>query len=272
MNKKLSLVIIIVTGLTLGACDSSSGKKDITKIELDESTVSSDSDILPFLNMKQQSANFALPFCENKNCIDIEIQTISTQEKWLNNWIEKNQSTVIQDQIGLNQEMSLQQAINAYVKKSDKWQAEDKGNKAYELAIYTRMAYQRNQFILLQIGLDKKQERVNITERYYFFVADRRLKKTLKILDIIDENQQAKMNDFVQKAYQIWLKDQVKSVQENASKKLLWGQADWFFDHEGIGLHFRANDIVKDAQQLDIYLTKAQTQQVIKTSIYKNMF
>ena len=269
MFKKLSLLIVIATTVTLGACDSSSEKKDQ---ELDVVENSSNPDILPYLNMKQQSADFALPFCENKNCINIDIQTISTQDKWMNSWIEKNQATVIQDQIGLKQDMSLQQAINAYVKKSDAWQAEEKTHNAYELAIYTRMAYQRNQYVLLQIGLDSKQDGTNITERYYFFAADRKQQKALKILDVIDEKQQVNMNAFVQKAYQEWLEKQISSVQNTAPKKLLWGQADWFFDHEGLGLHFRTNEIVKDAQQLDIYLTKAQTQQVVKPVIYKNMF
>ncbi len=180
MYKKLLLVTIIATSLALSACDSSSEKTDQ---EQNESAHSSNPDILPYLNIKQQSANFALPFCENKNCIDIDIQTIQTQDTWLNSWIEKNQATAIQDQIGLNQNMNLQQAINAYVKKSDAWQAEEKTNKAYELTVYTRMAYQRNQYLLLQIGLDSKQDGVNTTERYYFFAADRKQQKALKILD-----------------------------------------------------------------------------------------
>ena len=55
-------------------------------------------------------------------------------------------------------------------------------------------------------------------------------------------------------------------------QKLYWGQADWFFDQEGIGLHYRSQEISKDAKQLDIYLTKEQTQQVLKVDIYQNMF
>ncbi|WP_163122484.1 hypothetical protein [Acinetobacter portensis] len=272
MNKKLSYAILVATSLTLGACDSSSEHKDKAGQEPEATVNSANPDILPYLNIKQQSADFALPFCENKNCIDIDIQSIQTQDNWLNSWIEKNQARVIQDQISLNQDMNLQQAINAYVKKSDAWQSEQKTNTAFELAMYTRMAYQRNQFILLQVGLDSKQEGAKVTERYYFFAADRKQKKALKILDIIDEKQQLKMDGFVQKAYQEWLKKQDSFVQEKAPQKLRWGQSDWFFDHEGIGLHLRTNEVVKDAQQLDIYLTKAQTQQVVKPVIYKNMF
>ncbi|MBD0076832.1 hypothetical protein IAF28_19800, partial [Acinetobacter baumannii] len=44
-------------------------------------------------------ASFAVPFCEKKNCIDVDIQTIKTQDAWLNSWIEKNQAKVIQAQI-----------------------------------------------------------------------------------------------------------------------------------------------------------------------------
>lgn len=46
------------------------------------------------------------------------------------------------------------------------------------------------------------------------------------------------------------------------TKTLYWGQADWFFDGEGVGLHYQANQITKDAPQLDIYLTTEQTKNI----------
>ncbi|RLL47195.1 hypothetical protein D9K79_07860 [Acinetobacter cumulans] len=229
-------------------------------------------EVLPYLNIQEQTAQIALPFCETKNCIELEIQTLKTKDSWLNTWIEQKQAQVIQDQIGLKQQMSLQQAVNAYVKKSDAWQAEFKANHAYELAVYTRIPYQRNQFVLMQVGVDSAQENIKVKERYYFFVADRRTQKNLTALDIIEPKQQAKMDAFVQKAYAEWLKEQNTLVRKDAPKKLYWGQADWFFDQEGIGLHYRSNEIVKDGQQLDIYLTKEQTQQVLKADIYPSMF
>ncbi len=66
------------------------------------------------------------------------------------------------------------------------------------------------------------------------------------------------MHQIVQTAYQDWLKKQSADV-KNAPKTLYWGQADWFFDGEGVGLHYQANQITKDAPQLDIYLTTEQT-------------
>ena len=123
---------------------------------------------MPYLNIQEQPAKIALPFCENKNCINLDIQTLDTVDPWMNQWIEKQQAKVIQDQIGLKQDMNLQQAINAYVKKSDAWQAQFNLNKAYELSLYTRIPYQRNQYVLMQIGVDSKQENVSVHERYYF--------------------------------------------------------------------------------------------------------
>ncbi len=61
--------------------------------------------------------------------------------KWLD--CQEFKSKVIQDQIGLKQDMSLQQAVDAYVKKwRNAWQAEFAKNKPYELSMYTRIAYQ----------------------------------------------------------------------------------------------------------------------------------
>ena len=68
------------------------------------------------------------------------------------------------------------------------------------------------------------------------------------------------------------MKKQEPEARKSAPAKLYWGQADWFFDQEGIGLHYRTHEIVKDGTQLDIYLTKAQTQQVLKADVYTQLF
>ena len=264
-QKKLSAVVLLLASLSLVACDS---KKD-QKIEQPHIEAA---EVLPYLDLKQVKADYALPFCEKKNCIELDIQTIKTQDTWLNQWITNNQASVIQDQINLKQNMNLQQAVNAYVKKSDKWQAEFIKNKSYELDLQTRMASQRNQYVLLQLAVNTLQEDVLVKERLYFFVADRKLKKGLSILDVIQPQQQNRLNTWIQQKYQTWLKKQDKLVQKEAPKKLYWGQSDWFFDEEGIGLHYRTNEIVKDSTQLDIYFTKQQTQKVLKSDVFQQMF
>ncbi|EXA66912.1 hypothetical protein J504_1273 [Acinetobacter baumannii 348935] len=272
-SKEILLGSVIGCSLLLGACDKNEKEQAATEQKKSAAvTPEEKAKVLPYLNIQEKSADIALPFCETKNCINLDIQTLKTADSWLNQSIEKQQAKVIQDQIGLKQDMSLQQAVNAYVKKSDAWQAQLKLNKAYELSLYTRIPYQRNQFVLMQIGVDSTQENIRVNERYYFFVADRVQQKILSPLDIINPEQQLQMDQIVQQAYQKWLKDNNAEVQQKAPKKLYWGQADWFFDQEGIGLHYRSQEISKDAKQLDIYLTKEQTQQVLKVDIYQNMF
>ncbi len=61
-------------------------------------------------------------------------------------------------------------------------------------------------------------------------------------------------------------------VKKRAPEKLFWGQTDWFFDGVGVGLHYRASEIIADGTQLDIYLTKQPTQQILKADVYQNMF
>ncbi|MGA9698473.1 MAG: hypothetical protein WBQ67_06005 [Acinetobacter sp.] len=274
MNGKIMGASVIAIGLMLSACDAS--KKEQTDQSYDKPETSGlkteHAEVLPYLNIQEQDAKIALPFCETKNCIDVSIQSVHTADAWLNDWVNKSQALVIQDQIGLKQDISLQQAINAYVKKSDAWQAEFSKNKAYELAMYTRIAYQRNQYVLMQLGVDTNQEGIKVKERYYFFVADRKKHKELTLLELIDSKQQNTMNNLVQQAYQKWLKEQTTEVKKHAPKKLYWGQADWFFDQEGVGLHYRTHEIVKDGTQLDIYLTKQQTKQILKADAYQHMF
>ena len=266
--------LILISILLLVACDS---KQDQSKKNSQEQAVSEpiqveNPDVLPYLDMQETKADYALPFCEKKNCIEIEIQTIKTQDTWLNKWIETHQAWVIQNQVGLNQEMTLQQAVNAYIKKSDAWEAEFPKNKAYELHMQTRIASQRNQYVLLQVSVDTKQAEVSVKARQYLYVADRKLKKNLTILDVIQPQKQNALNNLIQQKYQEWLDQQDMLVKKSAPKKLFWGQSDWFFDGEGIGLHYRAGEISEDAPQFDIYLDKAQTQQMLKPDVFQKMF
>ena len=265
--KPLFNIGLILGMMALTACDHpQKTETDSTK------TTTEKAEVLPYLNMQEAKADYALPFCEKKNCIDIDIQTVKTQDQWLNTWIAKNQANVIQQQIEQKQNLTLQQAINAYIKKSDEWRAQYSQNKAYELHLQTRIASQRNQYVLLQVGVDAQQEDRTVKDRFYFFVADRKQQKNLSILDVIQKNQQTVMNDLIQAQYQKWIEKQSVEVKKQVPKKLYWGQADWFFDTEGIGLHYRANEISKDAPQLDIYFTTAQTQQLLQTDIYQRMF
>ena len=264
---------VLISILGLSACDKpTKDNLDVKTQSEPTESVPEKADVLPYLNIQEQVAKVALPFCEHKNCIDLEIQTLSTVDPWVNQWIAKHQSKVIQDQIGLKQELSLQQAVNAYVKKSDDWQQQLKINKAYQLELYTRIPYQRNDYVLMQIGLNSNQEGVRVEDRYYFFVADRRQQKTLSLLDLIQDTQQTAMDQIVQQEYQKWLNKSDQAIRLKAPKKLYWGQADWFFDQQGIGVHYHGDDIVADAKQLDIYLSKEQTQQVLKAEIYQHMF
>lgn len=265
----LSLMVVIL-GLT--ACDHQKKNETDSSSAEQQAEPSEKAEVLPYLNIKEAKADYALPFCEKKNCIDIDIQTIKTQDKWLDSWIAKNQSMVIQQQIDQNLNLSLQQAINSYVKKSDEWKDKYSQNKAYELHVNTRMASQRNQYVLLQIGVNSKQEDIAVKDRYYFFVADRKQQKSISVLDVIQKNKQLVLNDIVQAHYQKWVEKQSLEVKKQVPKKLYWGQADWFFDGEGIGLHYRANEISKDAPQLDIYLTTEQTKQMLQPEIYQQMF
>ncbi len=270
-NLKLIMALLCVTSVMLSGCDDSKKQDAATKKE--QSTVqATNPDVLPYLNMKEDKADYALPFCEKKNCIEIDIQTVKTQDAWLNQWIATNQANVIQQQIDLKQSMTLQQAVDAYIKQSDSWQDEFAKNQPYELRLGTRIASQRNQYVLLQLSVNSTQKDITVKERQYFYVADRKLKKKLSILDVIVPAQQTTLNQWIQQHYQQWLEKQDKPVQKSAPKKLFWGQSDWFFDGEGVGLHYRSDEITPDADQLDIYLNKQQTQQILQPEVFQKMF
>ncbi len=271
-NKPYFTLILICSVLSLMGCEEKHKASESKSQQHYAEKVIDQADVLPYLNIKEQRAEYALPFCEKKNCIDIDIQTINTQDVWLNQWIAKNQAQIIQQQIDLNQNLSLQQAVNAFIKASDQWQAKYSKNRAYELEMKTRIASQRNQYVLLQIGIDSKIEELTIKDRQYFFVADRKVQKALSLNDILKPEQKTTLNTLVQQHYQDWLEKETAEVRKDTPKKLSWSQSDWFFDGEGIGIHYRAHEIAPEASQLDIYLNRKQTQQILKPEIYQQMF
>jgi hypothetical protein len=268
--KKITILNAILLSLVVGCDSSETPSPQITQPAVKTQAkvaVEQKEDLVP-IRVKEFQPQIALPFCENKKCIEIEIQSIATGDAWLDQWIAQQSALVIQDQIGLKQQMKLQQAIDAYVRASDESQAD----KPYQLALYTRIPYQRKQYVLLQLGVDAQQHEQQIKERYYYYVADRETQKTLTLLSVIQPDQQIKMNHHIQTAYQEWLKQQSEELRKLAPAKLYWGQADWFFDHDGLGLHYRNGEIAKNSPSFDLYLNLEQTQQVTKPEIYQIMF
>lgn len=230
-------------------------------------------EVLPYLDVQEQVLKQGLPSCQKKYCVDFDLQTLHSQDPWLNDWIAQQQAAVVMQQIGLEtQKVSLPQALEAYAKASVEWQKEFEKNQAYQLKMSSKMAAQRNQYVLLQLSIDSQQGDTTVKQRQYFSVADRKLKRSVALAEIVQPQQVTQLDAWVQAAYKDWLKKQSKVVRADSAKHLDWKKADWFFDQEGIGLHYRISQIAMDAAVLDIYLTHAQTQQLLKADVFQAMF
>ncbi|WP_353170268.1 hypothetical protein [Acinetobacter rudis] len=257
-----------ITGLFIG-CDSKNSHEQPVTAQNNEQQFA---EVLPYLDVQQRPLLEGLPACEKKNCVDFTIQTLHTQDVWLNDWITQQLARVISQQIGQSHPASLTQALADYAEKSRDWQKEFEHNQAFQLTIQSKIAAQRNQYVLLQVAVDSQQGDTRITQRQYFNVADRKLKRSIGLAEIVQEQQVQQLDAWVQKEYQTWLKKQNKVARASSEKRLDWQSADWFFDQEGIGLHYRMNQIAMDATALNIYLSKAQTQQILKADIFQAMF
>ena len=241
----------------------------ITEVELvEESAV-----VLPYLDAKIEPAAFVMPKCKSKNCLKLEIQSLNTQDPWLNTWLAGRQAHVLMQQIGQEtKDLSLQQAINRYAAASQDWQQQYRHNPAFELSMSSEIAYQKNAIVLLKVQVNSHQAETKITDRLYFFVADRNTQKNLSLEDVIAPTQVQALQQILDQDYKQWLDKQEVDVKTAAPKHLAWQTAEWFYDQEGIGLHFQAGKITPTAEQLDIYLDTQQTQQVLKPTLFKLLF
>jgi hypothetical protein len=205
-------------------------------------------------------ATYHVARCQKKACAEIEIYTLHSASPWFDQWLLAHLAKVIQQQHTLeatptNTSLSLQQAVNRYAKQSAAWQQDFVQNQPYDLQIKSSIAVQQHPYVLLQVAVDSEQAKQHVA-----------------LADVIAPAQQAAFSQWLQQQYRRWLKDQSKAVQMTAPKQLQWKSVDWFFDQEGIGLHYRANEIVADSVSLDIYLSKAQTQTWLKPQVYAQMF
>lgn len=214
------------------------------------------------------------PECSSSStCARLDVQTLKTNDPWLKQWIDLQIAEVINEQLKKKiTPPTLDAVLKQYLKQSKQWQAQYSRNRPYELKVSSAIAYQKNQYVLLQIGLNAKQEEITIKNRYYFMVADRKSKRMIAVNDILNSKQQAQFEQWVQTAYKKWHSQQPKDIQKETPKQLDWRKADLFFDQEGIGLHYRASEISEHADQFDLYFTAQQTKTVLNPAIYRDMF
>ena len=272
------LFVAVVLALLVSACER---KDSASAPAVTESDTASVSGVLSPVNPKEDlkgltiqmiKPELALPFCEHKECLQIDIQSLSTTDVWLDQWIEQRISTAILDLLESKQAMNLQQAVNRFVEASDQWQQQNKQHTPYQLEISTRIAMQRAEYVLLQVLVNAKVKDAEIQQRSYFFNSQRHEQKQLSVLDVIAPTQQQQMHALVQAEYQKWRAGLPADQAQAAPKTLYWGQADWFFDEEGIGLHYRAGQIADALPQFSIYFNREQTEKLLQKEIFKTLF
>lgn len=227
--------------------------------------------VLIHLDAVAQMAKVVIPECSGSACVDLKIHSLHSQDTWFNDWVSQAQAQVLLQELGLQtSNLSLQQAVNRYAKASQQWSEQHSSHQPYQLQLMTQLGYQKNGYVLLQIRVDRQQADEQVKDRIYFFIADRNTQKTLKLQHILVQNQTKTMDKILHQYYQKWLQSQQSELK--LPKKLIWQDAEWFYDTQGIGLHFRSGMLAKQSPQLDIYLTAEQSQRVLKPELYQTLF
>ncbi len=229
--------------------------------------------VLPYLNIKPQPAAVVMPQCQTRPCTKLELNSLHTQDAWLNHWLSQRQAQVIAAQIQLNgKDLSLQQVVNRYVKASAHWKNAAAHHQPYHLNLNTQLGYQKNGYVLVQLQINSVQGETQIKDRVYFFVANRHTQQSVELKHIVAPKQQQTMNQIMQSAYQAWKAQQQTLAISALPEKLTWQTAEWFYDQQGIGLHFRSDEIAPNSPQWDLYLTAEQTRRVLKPDVYQALF
>ncbi|WP_374297987.1 hypothetical protein [Acinetobacter sp.] len=231
-------------------------------------------------------ADYALPFCEDEYCIDVEVFGFKSKDRWFNDFGKMQSADLIRQQLGISQKLSLQRAVNEFVKRSDAWRetqlAENKHAKpqAWSMYIKPRLAMQQGEMALLIINTSYQLGDETVPEQHYFYVVDRKAKRSWRLYDAINENKRVSFTHFVQAQYDVWREETSAQLSEEDQVKLptkiYWANQDWFFDEQGVAIYYRFNDLCAECEASNgkgftIYLSPTQSQQWIKAPLLKQL-
>ena len=264
--KAIAAVICALAMLVGCAQDTAQNQEQRTKQEKEQGYVN--------LSAMPVIADYALPFCEKKYCIEVEIFGFNSQDEWFNQWVAQQSADLIRQQLGLKQKLSLQAAVDAFVNASDDWHAQSENANAapWRLHIQPRIAMQRDAITLLQLQAEYRLGETVLPNRDYYFVLDRKQQQQRRLYDVIIPQHRVAFMDFIQSQYVAW--QQGLSAQDKAQlpEKLYWANQDWFFDTEGIAVYYRALDYgINNAPDLTIYLSAEQAQQWVQPETLKQL-
>jgi hypothetical protein len=231
-------------------------------------------------------ADYALPFCEDEYCIDVEVFGFKSKDQWFNDFVKQQSADLIRQQVGISQKLSLQRAVNEFVQRSDAWRetqlAENKHAKpqAWSMYIKPRVAMQQGEMALLIISTSYQLGDEAVPEQQYFYVVDRKAKRSWRLYDAINENSRVSFTHFVQAQYEAWRKEVSTNLSDEDQAKLptkiYWANQDWFFDEQGVAIYYRFNDLCEECEATNgkdftIYLNPTQSQQWIKAPLLKQL-
>lgn len=265
MKTLLSLIGVCGLSFVLNGCAPTEGQQSKDEKYLQEQE---EEQGYPVLIAVPQIADYGLPFCEKQYCLEVEIFNFKSKDEWFNAYVDHKISELIRKQLGLSQKLSLQKAVNEFVRFSDEWQDEHK-NQPWSVFIQPRVVMQQNEIAILQIQTEYVLGDRTIAPQHFYDVVDRKEKKSILLYDIVKEESRLKFGEFLQQQYQQWLSQQ--STQAGFPEKLYWASQDWFIDDEGIAIYYRLKDLNSEVEgdNLTIYLSKADTKAWIKSKYYQ---
>ncbi len=227
----------------------------------------------PVLVAMPQSAHYALPFCEKKYCIEVEIFDFKSKDQWFNQYTDAKIADLIRQQLGISQKLSLQRAVNEFVSRSDAWQEENEQKKAWTMYIKPRLAMQQGVMALLQVHTEYHLGDEDVPPQDYFYVADRKAQQTVRLYDIVKQKSRVPFMNFIQEQYAKWQESLTEQQRQELPEKIYWANQDWFFDDQGIAIYYRAHDLAVEgrAKDLTIYLSPEQMKQWILPKYLKQL-
>ena len=211
----------------------------------------------PILIATPQIADYGLPFCEKKYCIDVEIFSFKSQDLWFNEYVNQKIANLMTQQLGLQHKLSLQMAINEFVKMSDLWQ-EEHPQQAWSIYVQPRVVFQHNEIAVLEVKTQYLADNRNPQAKTFYDVIDRKRQRSIRLYDLVKPESRVDFGGYLLGEYRKWLKD--KNDYQDYPEKIYWANQDWFIDEEGLAIYYRATDFNSEDQgrPLVVYLSPAQ--------------
>ena len=226
MNKIAISTLLACSGfMGLTACQKPNDTAEQANTPAAASTVKEQQAVTGQITAKTAKANYTLPSCQAEGCPQVDIQRLETNKPWVNQFLD--QQILKLSNVQLTEQPAKLTTLQAHVDRfvqSAKQDSTARGAPVpYTMQVTPEFLGEKGNIALFKISAAFYSGGAHGSALDNYYNLDLKLKKQLKLTDIVLAEQQPKLYELVHQQYADWVK------QNDLSTDLAKYEQDWPF-------------------------------------------